>query len=142
MRIPDLCNSFQRRIGVNHDRIRRVAMRTEDLFLVGSEVEGGYLRRCTDCVYTGTSGSIPDVYLGIVRAATCREKGGLPGAPTDSLDEKHVKQNHRMWTVNLTHLHSSCMIPLRPFSSSPRLLSDITNSPVPNIHHIVIPTAR
>ena len=47
-----------------------------------------------------------------------------------------------MFQYQFTHLHSSRVIPFRPPSTSSRSGRDISNSPVPHIHHIVVSTAR
>lgn len=70
---------------MEHERVRRVAVRAEDLLAVRCEVERGDLRGGGKGMQACAGGGVPDVDGRVVGAAAGGEEGGLPGAPRDGL---------------------------------------------------------
>ena len=85
MRVSNLRDAAQRRIRVNHYRIRRVSVSRQEFLLVRRPLNRGHLRRRFHCVQSSSRRAIPDMDRGIVRATSAGQKGWLPWAPRKSL---------------------------------------------------------
>jgi hypothetical protein len=85
VRVPDLRDATQRRICVNHYRIRRISVGREEFLLVRRPLDRSHLRRRFQRMQSSSRRAIPNVDRGIVRAAATRQKGRLPWAPRKSL---------------------------------------------------------
>ena len=85
MRVPDLRDAVQRRIRMNHHRIRRISMSRQEFLLVRRPLNRSHLCRRFQRMQSSSRCAIPNVDRSIVRAAATRQKGRLPWAPRKSL---------------------------------------------------------
>ena len=85
MRVSNLRDATQRRIRVNHYRIRRVSVSRQEFLLVWRPLNRSHLRRCFHGMQSSSRRAIPNMDRGIVRATAARQKGWLPWAPSKSL---------------------------------------------------------
>jgi hypothetical protein len=85
MRVPDLSDAVQRRIRVNHYRIRRISVSRQEFLLVRRPLNRSHLRRHFQRMQSSSRRAIPNVDRSIVRTAAACQKGRLPWAPCQSL---------------------------------------------------------
>ncbi len=69
MRVSNFRYPLEAWVRVDHDSVRRVAVRSEEFLLVRGPLEGRDLGGSDERMKTCTCGSIPDMYCGIVGAA-------------------------------------------------------------------------
>ena len=69
MRVPYLRDALHARIGVQHERVGRVAVCGKYFFSVRTEEDGRYLGGGAEGVQSGSGGCIPDVHGCVVCAA-------------------------------------------------------------------------
>ena len=155
VRVPDLANFLERGIRVDHDRIVREAVRGEKLFCERGELDRGDLRGCGERVEACARVGIPKVHGGIAGPSTGGEKGRLPWAPGQSLFiiilllllnvKTDVASVTYAWDKRkdlAAHFDCGSMVPLREFRCGPAVGGDIAHSAIPDIHNIIIRTAR